>query len=211
MKRLLIACILFLGCRDENKSSSNTTNSTQPTPVAAKASTSMAAPSAEALVALDCLPCHDKLMLEQQRLTAKQWGAVVKKMQGWGSQLAPDDIDQVVTYLSNQYPATGPEYIVPSVPITEVAARFGVSPDGPFGGGDARRGEMLFKETCVVCHGPEAKGAIGVALVNRLILQQPAEFAAIIRKGRGRMVATPAMPDGDVAALLAYLRAKKVQ
>jgi hypothetical protein len=133
MKRLVIACILFLGCRDENKSNSNTTNSTQPTPVAAKASTSMAAPSAEALVALDCLPCHDKLMLEQQRLTAKQWGAVVKKMQGWGSQLAPDDIDQVVTYLSNQYPATGPEYIVPSVPITEVAARFGVSPDGPFG------------------------------------------------------------------------------
>lgn len=209
MKHFVIACMLLLGCRNENKSDSSASNSTPPPPTSATTPATVAALSAEALVTLDCLPCHDQLMLEQQRLTAKQWGAVVKKMQGWGSMLAADDIDKVVTYLSNQYPATGPEYAIPSVPVADVATRFGTSPDGPFGGGDKSRGEMLFKETCVVCHGPNAKGAIGVALVNRLILQHPADFAATIRKGRGRMVGNPGMPDGDIAALLAYLRAQK--
>ena len=209
MKHLVLVCVFLLGCRNEPKTDATSAQSAMP--AIAAAPKSVTAPSAEALVAMDCLPCHDQFMLEQQRLTAKQWGAVVKKMQGWGSLLAPDDIDKVVTYLSNQYPATGPEYTVPSVPITEVAARFGTSPDGVFGGGDPRRGEMLFKETCVVCHGPKAQGAIGVALVNRLVLQHPADFAAIIRKGRGRMVGNPAMPDADVGALLAYLRAQKPQ
>ncbi len=208
MKRLAITCVLLLSCRNEPKTD---TTSTPPAPSAHAVSAGVGATNAETLVALDCLPCHDQLMLEQQRLTAKQWGAVVKKMQGWGSLVTPDDFDNVVTYLSNRYPANGPEYTVPSVPISEIATRFGTSPDGVFAGGDTRRGEMLFKETCVVCHGPEAKGAIGVALVNRLILQHPAEFAATIRKGRGRMVANPAIPDGDVAALLAYLRAQKPQ
>lgn len=205
MKYLVIACVLLFGCRNEPKTD------TTSTPASAASSKSVSIASPEALVAMDCLPCHDQLMLEQQRLTAKQWGAVVKKMQGWGSLLAPDDIDNVVTYLSNRYPATGPEFTVPSVPITEVAARFGTSPDGVYGSGDTRRGEMLFKETCVVCHGPKAQGAIGVALVNRLILQHPADFAAIVRKGRGRMVGNPAMPDADVGALLAYLRTQKPQ
>jgi cytochrome c553 len=205
VKHLVMACLLLFGCRNESKSNSS------PTAASAAPSASVAAPSPESIVALDCLPCHDNLMLEQHRLTAKQWGAVVKKMQKWGSLIPPENVDSVVAYLAKRYPADGPDYTIPSVPVAEVAARFGSSPDGPFASGDVRRGESLFKESCATCHGIDAKGAIGTALANRLILQHPAEFAATIRKGRGRMPGTPAMPDGDIAALLAHLRAQKPQ
>jgi len=98
---------------------------------------------AEMLVATDCLPCHDNLMLEQQRLTPKQWGAVVKKMQGWGSQIPADNVDMVVAYLSKRYSPDSAEFNVPEVPLADVATRFSSSPDGVFGGGDPRCRENL--------------------------------------------------------------------
>jgi hypothetical protein len=162
---------------------------------------------AEMLVTSDCLPCHDNLMLEQQRLTPKQWGAVVKKMQGWGSLIPAENVDMVVAYLSKRYAPDAAEFNVPQVPIADVAARFSSSPEGAFGGGDPRRGETLFKEVCVTCHGPDAKGAaIGIVLVDRQILQRPADFANVVRKGRGRMPGVPSYGDADIAAILAYLR-----
>lgn len=208
MKQLLVAISLLvlvaMGCRNEPQPTAGAPSATpsSATPAATEV------PSAESLVTLDCLPCHDELMLAQQRLTAKQWAAVVKKMQGWGSIIPPENVDMVVDYLAKKYPADGKEYDVPSVSTDVVATRFAKSDDGAFANGDTSRGEVLFKQACVVCHGPDAKGAtVGVALANRLILQHPAEFADVVRKGRGRMSGIPTIADADVAAMLAYLRA----
>jgi mono/diheme cytochrome c family protein len=50
--------------------------------------------------------------------------------------------------------------------------------------GDAGRGEMLYKASCVVCHGPEAAGALGPRLAGNPILSNDKAFKEIIRQGR---------------------------
>lgn len=214
-----VMVLLALGCRNENKGQSTSAPAKAPSESVSTAPSANASAAAldangiamaEMLVATDCLPCHDNLMLEQQRLTSKQWAAVVKKMQSWGSQIPPENVDMVVAYLSQRYTPDTAEFDVPRVSVEDVAARFSASPDGAFGGGDPRRGETLFKQVCATCHGADAQGAaIGVALVDRHILQRPADFANMVRKGRGRMPGLPSYQDADIAAMLAYLRERK--
>lgn len=202
---LLLSVFGLVGCRNEQKHE----NEAAPG-LSASAAAKEPELTPEALVAMECLPCHDNLMLEQQRLTAKQWGNVVKKMQGWGSQIPAGSLDGVVAYLAKQYPADGAAYEVPRVSLTDVSTRFSSSPDGVFAGGDARRGETIFKGLCFACHGSDAKGtATGIAITDRPILQRPADFAEVVRKGRRRMPSNPTYGDSDIAALLAFLRERK--
>ncbi len=196
-----------VGCRNETKPSATDSAANPSSSVSTSTPAAPDAVTAESLVTMDCLPCHDELMLAQQRLTPKQWAAVVKKMQGWGSIIPPENVDMVVDYLAKRYPADGKPYEIPTVSTNAVAVRFSKSADGVYAGGDVRRGETLFKETCAACHGPEAKGAlVGVALAHRSILDHPSEFAEMVRKGRGRMMGVPTLKDSDIAALLAFLR-----
>jgi sulfite oxidase len=50
-----------------------------------------------------CFLCHDDHMMQQQRLTRAQWDREINKMTGWGAPLKPQDRDDVLNYLSNQY------------------------------------------------------------------------------------------------------------
>ncbi len=157
------------------------------------------------LVAKDCLSCHTDEMLMQQRLTEAQWTAVVKKMTTWGAPLDPGDDTKLVAYLSANYgPDAGP-FIPPSTPASEMAVALDPLPDGPYAGGDPVKGKLLFEEKCGTCHGANAKGLIGVNLVDRPILYRAPDFARTVAKGRGRMLPLQ-ITDTEQASVIAYLR-----
>ncbi len=161
--------------------------------------------SPKELVAKDCLSCHTDEMLMQQRLTEGQWSAVVKKMITWGAPLDPGDDTKLVAYLSASYgPDAGP-FVPPSAPANEMAMALDPQPDGPYAGGDPVKGKPLFEEKCGTCHGPNARGVIGVNLVDRPILYRAPDFARTVAKGRGRMLPVQ-ITDAEQAAVIAYLR-----
>ena len=169
----------------------------------------LSATAARALIVDSCLSCHAEAMITQQRLTQKQWGNVVKKMHGWGAPVPPDDIDPLVDYLAATYgPSAGP-YHVPTLSAREAEAATAPLPDGPFAGGDARRGAATYHDLCATCHAEDARGAaLGVTLADRPLLYRAADFAGVVRIGRGRMPAFRAvdLPDPQLADLLAHLR-----
>lgn len=50
-----------------------------------------------------CLRCHSADILSQQRLTEKQWTAVVGKMVNWGADVPEADKDALVAYLARNF------------------------------------------------------------------------------------------------------------
>jgi len=50
--------------------------------------------------------------------------------------------------------------------------------------GDAKRGEELYKASCVVCHGPRAAGGIGPRLAKNPILSNDQAFWKVVYEGR---------------------------
>ncbi len=167
---------------------------------------------AQSAITLDCLPCHTEEMLAQQRLTATQWGNVVKKMRGWGSKLEASSADLVVSYLSDRYGLSAPPFEPKLVDAAAAADAIAPQPDGVFANGNARAGEVLFKEDCATCHGDRARGTDkGMNIADRPILWRAADFAAKNRQGKGRMPAFPKYKDEDIANLLAHLRTIRPQ
>jgi len=169
------------------------------------------AAAGKAIVETACLSCHTEDMLEQQRLPKEKWAATVKKMTGWGANLESTDTDALVTYLAASYgPDAGPW--VPAS-ISASAARHALDPleDGAYAGGNVERGKTLFLDRCSACHGANARGAVGVNLVERPILYRAEEVATTIRQGRGKMAALPRTTDRDVADVLAHLRTLRVR
>jgi mono/diheme cytochrome c family protein len=172
-----------------------------------------AAPSASVAQVVDahdvvvksCLSCHTEAMLQQQRLTEAQWTKVVTKMVSWGANLEPSDQPALIAYLSASYGPDAGAFQPPSVSVTELSAAIIAKDDGPFAGGDVERGKALFVDKCSGCHEKDARGHVGVNLVDRPFLYRADEFAGTIRKGRGKM--PPAkIADAEVADILAYLR-----
>lgn len=51
-------------------------------------------------------------------------------------------------------------------------------------GSDLRRGQELYNASCVVCHGPAAKGDIGPKLAGHPVLSDDAAFHKILSEGR---------------------------
>lgn len=196
---LLVAC-----SRSENKSESARD--------AALATGATAAPrvadvDGRALVQGACLSCHTEQMLAQQRLTKAQWQKTVTKMVGWGANLEPSEVGPLVDYLSAAYGADAGGYVPETVTAADALAEISPLPD-PFPAGDAERGKPLYIEKCSGCHGQDARGHIGVALVDRPFLYRAADVAKTIRKGRGKMLPI-ALPDADIADVLAHLRSLK--
>ncbi len=182
-----------------------------PPPASVDASASAAPPpDGKTIVSGACLSCHSDEMLAQQRLPKEKWAATVKKMAGWGANLDPSDTETLVTYLAESYgPDAGPWE---PEEITASAAKSALSPqdDGPFAAGSAANGKALFLARCAACHGPEARGLVGVNLVERPILYRAAELAATVRRGRGKMAPLPDTTDREIADLLAHLRSLRV-
>lgn len=203
----LCASLLSSGCKSDH--GAPTPAPTQSAPALPSAAPILTPAAAHALIVDDCLSCHTEEMIAQQRLTPTQWGAVVKKMHGWGAPVEPDNIDALVAYLAATYgPSAGP-YRVDTLSPAEAAAAVAPQPDGPFAGGDAKRGATTYHELCATCHADDARGAaLGVCLADRPLLYRAADFARIVRSGRGRMPAfrEQDIPDPSVADLLGHLR-----
>jgi cytochrome c2 len=204
---LALCASLAFGCKSEHAPPTPAPSQSPPAPPSAAPILSDAA--AQALIVDDCLSCHAREMVAQQRLTPAQWGAVVKKMHGWGAPVEPENIDPLVAYLAAKYgPSAGP-YRVDTISAAEAEAAIAPQPDGAFAGGDAKRGAASYHDLCATCHAEDARGAaLGVALTDRPLLYRAAEFSRIVRSGRGRMPAfrEQDVPDSSLADLLAYLR-----
>lgn len=157
------------------------------------------------LVIKNCMSCHTDEMLMQQRLTEAQWTAVVKKMTTWGAPLDPGDDVKLVAYLSASYGPDAGAFVPPRTPASDVAAALEPQPDGAYAGGDPAKGKLLFEEKCGTCHGTNARGLLGVNLVDRPILYRAQELAQTVRKGRGRMLPVQ-ITDVEQASVIAYLR-----
>jgi mono/diheme cytochrome c family protein len=157
------------------------------------------------LVAQACLSCHSEHMLAQQRLTEAQWTKTVTKMVGWGANLDSSEVPALVAYLSANYgPAAGP-YTAETITADEALAEMAPLPDDPFPAGDPEKGKATFIDKCSGCHGQDARGGIGVLLVERPILYRAADLARMVRKGRGKMLPLP-LTDAEIGDVLAYLR-----
>lgn len=74
--------------------------------------------------------------------------------------------------------------------------------------GDPTRGKTLFDTRCLVCHGADGRGTIGVNITDRPILQQATTFIASVKVGRGRMPPHPDLDAAQFGDLLAWLRTK---
>jgi mono/diheme cytochrome c family protein len=161
-----------------------------------------------ALVRGACLSCHAEEMLAQQRLTPAQWQKTVTKMVGWGANLEPNDTTPLIAWLSATYgPDAGP-YDLPVIDTEAAAREIAPEPDGSYGNGNPDNGSALYSYRCSGCHGSDARGHIGVRLVDRFELYRAAEFAETVRKGRGKMP-PQTNTDAEIADILAYLRRLK--
>jgi mono/diheme cytochrome c family protein len=50
--------------------------------------------------------------------------------------------------------------------------------------GDGKRGEELYKASCIVCHGPRAAGGVGPRLAGNPVLSNDQAFWKIVYEGR---------------------------
>jgi mono/diheme cytochrome c family protein len=159
----------------------------------------------KALVKGACLSCHSEHMLRQQRLTQAQWQKTVVKMVGWGANLEPAEIAPLVAYLASSYGSDAGPYEAETISATDAIAELTPLPEEPFPQGDTERGKALFAARCSACHGADARGQIGVTLVERPFLYRAADFARTVRLGRGKMLPTP-LNDAEIGDVLAHLR-----
>lgn len=158
----------------------------------------LAAAEVDEALRLDCQSCHGLAYIRQQRLTARQWIATLNKMRGWGALLEEARVPPLADALSQRHgPATAlADFAVEEVPPFRAE---------PAMAGDASRGKAMFEARCLACHGPDARGAIGVNLGDRPLLQQAGRFGAFVKAGRGRMPPHLDLTPGQVGDLLAWL------
>lgn len=121
------------------------------------------------------------------------------QMPAWGPHaggLSPEEIAGLIEFLRAGTPVAPPP--------SSTAVR-----------GDAARGLPLFLRHCAGCHGPDGRGGVAPEIGNP-VFQEAASDAFIVRTIREGRAATampafqradaPALTDGDVGDLLAYLR-----
>jgi mono/diheme cytochrome c family protein len=175
-------------------------------PPASAASTSGGLTGSE-LIVNDCVMCHDARLLRQQRLTAEQWTKTADKMQTWGAPTEPGDLPVLTAHLAGSEGRDAGRFEVETITASQAAALFAPQPDGPLAGGHPEHGAELYDYQCVSCHEKSGLGGPqGVALAGRLVLDRPADFAQVVRSGRGGMPDFSDTSDADMADLLAYLR-----
>jgi cytochrome c oxidase cbb3-type subunit 3 len=200
MKRALLLLLFFCAC-------TKTPPETKPAPVVDAAPPKV---DARSIAEGACFSCHSEEMLAQQRLPKEKWAAEVKKMAGWGANLDPLETETLVTWLAETYgPDAGPwepKTITPQEALDELA----LEDDGPYAAGDPDRGKTLYVDRCSGCHGGDARGHIGVSLVERPFLYRAPKVAEVIRKGRGKMLPIKAT-DAEIGDILSYLRRQRVK
>lgn len=159
------------------------------------------------LVVNGCLSCHLEDMLAQQRLTQAQWKKVVDKMVKWGALVEPSEVEPLAAYLANIYGLDAGPFEPSTLEASRAAEEIAKLPEsGPPGSAD--RGREIYATMCGDCHGPTARGLVGVALADKPIIDRPSDFMKVLDQGRGKMPPTPlsATEAADVRAHLRSLR-----
>lgn len=187
------------------------------TPPAADASTDAASTDAAAesdfhpgpVLEAACFACHTQEMIKQQRLTQAQWTKVITKMVSWGAVIEAGDVTPLARYLAETCgPDAGP-YVPATVPLAEALVELEPTDDKGWPAGDSARGQPLWVDKCSGCHAANARGGLGVNLVERPILYRIEDFARVIREGRSMMKPIKLEPQA-VADILAHLRTLRV-
>ena len=150
---------------------------------------------------LNCQSCHSLIYIQQQRLTTGQWAATLAKMRMFGSLLDEAQVTPLATALAIDHGPTAPLMTFPVVDVAPFRIEKALA-------GDVARGKTLFDTRCFACHGPDARGTIGVNITDRPILQQPTAFMTYVKAGRGRMPPHPDLAAEQFGDLLAWLRTK---
>jgi mono/diheme cytochrome c family protein len=122
-----------------------------------------------------------------------------------GAPIEPREIGAIVGYLAATYGTDAGPFVPDKVTAVAAAAELVPQDDGPFGGGEVNHGRLFYIDRCSACHGQNARGHRGVGLIDRPILYRAADFANIVRKGRGKMQGR-SHEDRDIADILAHLR-----
>lgn len=60
------------------------------------------------LVASKCVNCHDLSVITSKRLSANEWRTKVKIMAAQGVEVSPQEMEQIVDYLSTYFGLTPP-------------------------------------------------------------------------------------------------------
>jgi DMSO/TMAO reductase YedYZ molybdopterin-dependent catalytic subunit/mono/diheme cytochrome c family protein len=149
-----------------------------------------------------CTICHNREMIEQQRLTEAQWQATIEKMvKVYGAKLTDGEAASLLAYVSRfspDVPARRPE----PESYGRVASEAGELPQLPEGHAD--RGGELFHERCVACHGKDGQGDIGPRLKGWALGKD--EFEVVVTYGRAMMPAFGGqLTEQDMADLHRYL------
>jgi cytochrome c551 len=73
--------------------------------------------------------------------------------------------------------------------------------------GDAKRGEELYKASCVVCHGSRAEGGVGPKLAGNPVLADERAFWKVVHEGRHVMPPLKgAVTDEQMTDIRAWLK-----
>ncbi len=167
-----------------------------------------ARPASNPSVVNNCLMCHSEELIAQQRLTAKQWQAVVKKMIGWGAPVEAAEVEPLTAWLAAQYSLEAGPFTPAPLDVRDAEQHWQPQPDGPLARGTIKHGQATWTVACAACHGADARGTpTGMNLADRPILWRAADFATVVRKGRGRMPAVP-LTNSDLGSLLRFLRSR---
>src|SRR5262249_30671189 len=151
----------------------------------------------------DCVACHTADLVEQQRLTDKQWPKSLDKMRGWGAPTEDDEVQPLLASLVRVASSDAGPYVPQTISDRNAAQLFTREPDGKRAGGDAAGGRARYADRSAPGHAADARGGTrGVALAGRHVLARAPDFARAIRSGRGRMPQYPDTTDAEIADMI---------
>ena len=145
-------------------------------------------PAVEALITSRCVSCHGIDLIAQQRIERADWISEVAKMRRWGATLTDDEARVLADGLAASLPANLPDPVFEHGPADEAVRSVAPQPL-PWDPGTAEYGHALYNLHCATCHGADARGGRGPALVGRVIAQRPLDFDRVVRAGRHEMPA----------------------
>ena len=135
---------------------------------------------AQRLLAAHCTVCHSIELIVQQRLDRDHWGTLVKKMSSWGAQVSESEQEALVDYLASRYhPNAGPVLAEEPAPT--------LFPSIDKAQGNAKRGQNLYGQSCMPCHGLQGIGGVGPKLAGNQVLTDAPRFWETVLNGRGGM------------------------
>ena len=158
---------------------------------------------AQRLLAARCTVCHSIELIAQQRLDREHWGAIVKKMSNWGAEVSKSEQQTLVPYLASRYhPDAGP--VLAEEPALKLFSSIEKAQ------GNAKRGQNLYGQNCLPCHGPQGVGGVGPKLAGNQVLTDTPRFWETVLNGRGGMPPWGTMLTGqEIADIHSWLRTLK--